>query len=516
MSAANPRTTVFLTGATGNWGRVALREFRDRADRIRVIALVLGGPKDLEVLAEFSGMDNLEVVVGDLTDYAAVESCVARADYVLHVGAVVSPLADEKPDLAHRVNVGSMANIIKAVRAQPAPGRIGVVGIGSVAETGDRNPPQHWGRVGDPLRVAQFDEYGQTKVIAEKMLVDSGLPKWAWLRQTGIFHGGMLEIRDPIMTHATFGDVMEWASVEDSARLLANVCEPSVPAEFWGGVYNIGGGKNWRLTNWELQTRISGVLGVKDVRRWYNRNWFATRNFHGQWYSDSDRLEDLVPFRQDTFESALARAAAANPGLAIAGKVPGWIVKHFVMRPLTLKPRGTMAFVRDGDTAKIEAYFGSLAEWKMIGDWSTFTPPQPSRSPALLDHGYDESKSRADWDACDYAQAAAFRGGLLDSTEVTVGDIATPLAWRCALGHEFTGSPRLILTAGHWCPVCVTDPAGYRRQAEANAFLAQVELAEGRILGSQPILGRDGAELHSEAYGIMELPGGDDSRGRVS
>jgi len=53
--------------------------------------------------------------------------------------------------------------------------------------------------------------------------------------------------------------------------------------------------------------------------------------------------------------------------------------------------------------------------------------------------------------------------------------IAAPLTWRCADGHVFGGSPRLILTAGHWCPECVRTPADYARQATANRFLAQVE-----------------------------------------
>src|SRR5581483_3216982 len=157
-------------------------------------------------------MPNLEVVHGDLTDYATVEACVRGADYVLHVGAVVSPYADDHPALAHKVNVGSARNIINAVRAQPDPAATAVVMVGSVAETGDRNPPVHWGRVGDPLQVSRYDEYGQTKVIAEKLLVDSGLPTWAWLRQTGILHPGMLQIRDPIMTHAPFAGVLEWIS----------------------------------------------------------------------------------------------------------------------------------------------------------------------------------------------------------------------------------------------------------------------------------------------------------------
>ncbi|MEI5583575.1 MULTISPECIES: NAD-dependent epimerase/dehydratase family protein [unclassified Agromyces] len=469
------RTRVLLTGATGNWGRAALREFAQRADRVSVVAFAMRTERDRAALAEFDGMENLEIVWGDLTDPVAVATAVRDVDIVLHVGAVVSPLADEQPELAHRVNVGSMRNIIDAVKALPDPGAVAVVGVGTVAQTGNRNPPHHWGRVGDPIRVSRFDEYGQSKVIAERLLVDSGLPKWAQLRQTGILHSGMLEIRDPIMTHSPFGGVMEWVSAEDSARLLANLCEPDVPEEFWGGIHNIGGGDEWRLTNWQLQTVIGGAMGVSDIRRWYDRNWFATGNFHGQWYADSDRLEELVPFRQDSFDAALGRAIEAAPAsVRSAGHVPAWIVKHLVMKPLTKKPRGTMHAIARGDEAEIRAHFGSLEEWRAIGDWSTFEVPEPSREPRLLDHGYDEATPPAEWSALDYLEVAAHRGGRLSSTDVVRGDIAAPLEWQCAEGHGFFASPRLVLTAGHWCPVCVTDVAGYARQAETNAFLSQV------------------------------------------
>jgi len=470
------RRQVFVTGATGNWGRRLLHELAGRADRFDVVALVLPTRRERAAIGEFNGMPNLRVVWGDLTDYGAVERCVRGSDYVLHVGAVVSPLADDQPELTHRVNVGSARNIVRAVRAQADPAAVGVVMVGSVAQTGDRNPPHHWGRIGDPLRVSQFDEYGQSKIAAERVLVESRLPRWVWLRQTGIFHPGVLAIRDAIVTHVPFAGVMEWASAEDSARLLANICEDGVPERFWGRVYNIGGGEPWRLTNWELQVRLAAALGVKDIRRWYEPNWFATRNFHGQWYTDSDDLEKLVPFRCDTFDDALARAVRAAPrAVRLAGRVPAAVVKNLVIGPLTRQPRGTMSWIRGDDHARITAYFGSRASWDAIGDWSAFSPPAPDRTPRLLDHGYDETKDPAAWNRDDLAAAADFRGGRLLSPAMMAGDLATPLRWSCAEGHEFAGSPRLILAAGHWCPACVKDSAGYPRQAVANRFLAQVE-----------------------------------------
>ncbi|WP_230673259.1 NAD-dependent epimerase/dehydratase family protein [Rathayibacter sp. Leaf248] len=471
------RRRVFLTGAAGNWGRRVLDAFRERADDFEVVALVLPTPKDLAVIRRYEDMENLEVVFGDMTDYPAVERCVRGADVVLHIGAVVSPFADDHPELAHRINVGSIRTIIRAVRAQADPSSIAVVGVGTVAQTGDRTPPHHWGRVGDPLRVSHYDEYGQSKVIAEKELVDSGLPKWVQLRQTGILHPGMLEIRDPIMTHSTLGGVMEWVSAEDAARLAIAVSERDVPDELWGGIHNIGGGDAWRLTNWDMQLRISRALGVRDVRGWYERDWFATRNFHGHWYTDSDRLHELVPFRQDTPEDALRRAVAANPALRVAGRLPAGLVKNLVMKPLTLRHRGTMDYVRRGDLEAVAAYFGSPADREAIGGWDTFWPPRPGRVPTLLDHGYDESLPTAEWDGPLLGEVARHRGGRLLTDVVVTGDVTTALSWECAFGHRFAGSPRLILRAGHWCPECVRDVAGYPAQAERSPFLAQLEPA---------------------------------------
>lgn len=122
-------------------------------------------------------------------------------------------------------------------------------------------------------------------------------------------------------------------------------------------------------------------------------------------------------------------------------------------------PRGTTAWIASNDHAKINAYFGSREKWESIGDWSTFIPPQPDKEPRRLDHGFDESKDPSNWSTADMTGVAEFRGGKPLSRTMASGDIATPLTWQCDSGHTFRGSPRLILTAGHWCPECVKNPA---------------------------------------------------------
>ncbi|MEE8683195.1 MAG: hypothetical protein SOI43_05820, partial [Olsenella sp.] len=49
------------------------------------------------------------------------------------------------------------------------------VDIGTAAETGDRMPPIHWGRVGDPITPSMFDCCAVSKVAAEHLAIESGL-----------------------------------------------------------------------------------------------------------------------------------------------------------------------------------------------------------------------------------------------------------------------------------------------------------------------------------------------------
>lgn len=65
----------------------------------------------------------LEVIWGDMKDYETILRCVTGADYVLHIGAMVSPAADKYPEETLYTNIGSTLNIIKAIKEQPDPTR---------------------------------------------------------------------------------------------------------------------------------------------------------------------------------------------------------------------------------------------------------------------------------------------------------------------------------------------------------------------------------------------------------
>ena len=281
---------------------------------------------------------------------------VAEADLVVHLGGMVSPAADQDPVRTRRVNVGTMRNIVAGVKALPDPSRVTVVGVGSVAQTGPRPQPVHWGRVGDPLRASDMDLYTQSKIAAERILVDSGLPRWTWLRQTGMLSPAVLRQRDPIALHVPLDGVIEWVSDLDSARLLTRIALGECDESLFARVHNVGGGRAWRLTNWEILTRLARAMGARGISQWYERNWFATGSFHGHWFTDSDALEQIVPFRSEDPTTAIARCVAASPWVVRrAGLWPGWLVRALVTGPMARAPRGTLRALHDGDERAVRA-----------------------------------------------------------------------------------------------------------------------------------------------------------------
>lgn len=463
------KKTIFLTGATGVMGSAGLTELLKEKDSYTIKIFVHDSKKNRKA---YSNRTDVEVVWGDLRNYDDVYRGVSGADIVLHVGGMVSPKADYFPKTTHKVNVGAAQNIVRAVNAQPNSDQIKVVYIGSVAQTSDRNAPIHWGRTGDPICISVYDHYAISKTIAERTIVE-GVKNWVCLRQSGILYAGILKNYDPIMFHVPINGVLEWATVEDSGRVLANVCRDDVPAEFWNRFYNIGSGDSFRVTNYEFEQHLLKAISCPAVEKIFEANWFVLRNFHGQWYADSDLLESYLHFRENvSCADYFRRLRKQVPWFYhLAAIVPAPILKHLAMKPLAFrKGLGTMWWIKNNEKDRISAFYGTREEWAKIPSWESFDTTPPTKKITLLDHGYDESKAELTIE--DIRRAAEFRGGKCHSQEfVSMGD---KLEWECQFGHRFQASAALVLKGGHWCEHCLPAPWNYNEIAKGNPFFAQV------------------------------------------
>lgn len=356
-------------------GWAGFKELYKRKDRFDIRILARDSKKNHKMLDRYATDSAVTVIWGDLTCYEDVLEGVTGSDYVLHVGGMVSPAADYFPEKTLKVNVTAAENVVKAVKAQPNVDDMRVVYIGSVAQYGDRNPPYHWGDVNAPQTPAKYDMYALSKVRAEEIFENAGFKRWVSLRQSGILYPGILKVVNPTAFHVPVGGVLEWATVEDSGRLLAQICEDWVSEEFWNQKYNISSGEQYRMTNYEFETRLLNGLGLPGPEKVFQPQWFALKNFHGMWYTDGDKLEDFLHFRANTpVDEYFATMKSKLPWFySLAFLAPAWAVKFF-MKPYAFeKGMGTQWWV-ENDPEKFEAYYGSREAYDAIKSWDDVRP----------------------------------------------------------------------------------------------------------------------------------------------
>ncbi|HEX3044476.1 MAG TPA: NAD(P)-dependent oxidoreductase, partial [Bacillota bacterium] len=204
---------------------------------------------------------------------------------------------------------------------------------------------------------------------------------------------------------------------------------------------------------------------------------------HGQFYLDSDKLNDYLHFRNDGFEYFyqlyLDNLGSTATILKILTKLPGG--QKFIggamkerFRKLSLTERGTMNFIENKRTDFIDPFFISESEWHKTPNFSEFQHFEDWNTVIPIGHGYDEGKSESQLTIGDMKGAAEFRGGRCLSDSMLNGDMTSKLTWKCAFGHEFQASPRLVLEGGHWCPQCERESWNYHEIAKVNPFFAQV------------------------------------------
>lgn len=426
--------------------------------------------------------EGLKIVWGDTLNREDVKAACQGIDWCFHLMALISPRADRQPEMARKVNVEGTRHLVEAIEAQD-PEHIRMIYIGSVAMYGQRCPPVHVGRVGDPIIPSRYDHYANTKVEAELLVMESRIKHTASFRQTFIMIPDLFSLLDPIIFHQPLNSFMENITDRDSGRLMANCLEIPDDSDFWGGFYNVSGGTECRATFLEFLDRIYSLLGI-NYRKVMERRWFALKNFHMMFFEDSRVLDGYLHHWEgaDTLEDYYHAVWRKFPWYL---KAVAWFTKnippfrwlvHLITRGqlkrLASMPDGTLRWAREGNVDRINTFFGSIEQYHAIPGWDDPLPPLDHQlAYHRLDHGYDESKKSLDLD--DLQQAAAFRGGAVVSDSWN-GEMHQPIQWSCCQGHEFTLTPHTVLRGGHWCVQCISPPWDYQPVIKGNPFARQV------------------------------------------
>ena len=477
---------VLITGASGSMGFETFKLLWERRDRYDIKLLlrpsVMNKKKFRSYEKEASATGGLKLVWGDALNRENVMEACRGIDWCLHHMALISPAADRDPEMAALVNARGTRYLVEAIETLD-PERIRLVHVATVALYGDRLPPVHVCRTGDPVIPSVFDHYALSKIDGELAVMQSKIKHRVSLRQTFIMIPGIFGLMDPILYHQPINSFMENITALDSGRLMVSCLDIPYDSDFWGEYYNISGGPVCRTTFLEFLRRIYSLLGIR-LEKVMERKWFALKNFHMVFYEDAARLNNYLKHWEggQGMEEYVREVWKKFPWYL---KTTAWFANSFPpfrtlteaitraqLKKLAHQKHGTMHWIRSGDVGRISAFYGSEEAYGRIPGWDADLPSLDHGQPyRRLKHGYDEEKTG--WEIRDLQQAAGFRGGRL-LTENWEGDPHDRLSWECCRGHTFQMTSHAVLKGGHWCTECISPPWNYEALAKKNPFAAQV------------------------------------------
>lgn len=297
------RCHILLTGPSGIVGLEIIRQLASNKN-VALTVFDRKTPSAVKLLSPYK--KRISIIYGDISNADDLKRIPSNLHAVIHLAAIMSPFADERPDLAYQVNVGGTYKLIKQLEKN-SPNTFFLYSS-SVQVYGDRIHLPNI-RVTDPLIPSEGDEYAYTKIEAEALIQQCELD-WSIFRLTTIMKNHKIS---KLMFHMPLDTIMEICSPEDAALAFINAIEKRV--ELSGNIFNLGGGERCRITYRDFLEKTFRLFGLGELD--FPRNTFAERNYHCGIYADGDKLEEILHFRKDNLDSYFDKVKRSVPAIKV-------------------------------------------------------------------------------------------------------------------------------------------------------------------------------------------------------
>jgi nucleoside-diphosphate-sugar epimerase len=288
---------VLLTGAFGGIGRQVLNNLL-RAGHA-VVCLDLQNPRTEKIAATLPA--RARVVWGDICNAAAIESALREIDVVVHMAAIIPPLANSNIGLADRINVDATKTLIELMERSATAKRLifassmGVAGLDQHLRT----PP-----LSVDVPPTPTDHYGETKARCEAFIRASTLD-WSILRIAACPHEDLMSGRKEdllLIFDTSASGRVEFVHFEDVGLAFANAvdCDAAIRR-----VLFIGGGARCQAEAWSFYGELFRSMGIEGIPRTAFKP--GPPLFFGDWL-DTRESQALLKFQRHTLEDFYAWA----------------------------------------------------------------------------------------------------------------------------------------------------------------------------------------------------------------
>jgi nucleoside-diphosphate-sugar epimerase len=304
---------VLITGGAGRLGITMCKAFLRDGFQVRVFDLdTPQNRKSVKKLCE-----KADIFWGDITQPDSIRKALDGVGAIVHMAAVLPPVAYERPELAAKVNVGGTKTIVDLIKEKG--GTIPFVFTSSVAAFGPTpsatNPLCPEKNVPSPKGA-----YGETKLQAENIIKESGID-YVILRLTATMYLAFSVSDLKRMFTVPLNNRVEYCHPNDTASAICNAVKNFNKVK--GNTLVISGGPEQRMLYKDMIRAIMGIMGLPlpPVRK------FTTEPYYLDWY-DTAKSQELLKFQRHSFADYLKDYARELAGQYGPGFIP--FMRHFV------------------------------------------------------------------------------------------------------------------------------------------------------------------------------------------
>jgi len=267
---------VLITGAAGRIGRLLSKSLKNRYI-IRAVDIV-------PIEGDF------EFIQTDITDFASTKKIIEGVDTIIHLAAIIPPQSEFDRKKTMQVNVEGTKNLLKAIirRGKKVP----FIFTSSVAIYNTTENNSHPITVCHKLGIT--DIYSESKIISEDLIRNSKVP-YTILRVSGVYAPDRIELPETLQFQKD--QKVEFVYLDDVVTALRTSIDTEKARN---KIFNIAGGKSWRMNGQGFIKRMYGVLNLK-----VEPNYSPYRTYFS-WYN-TEISSRILGYQQTSFNDFLEK-----------------------------------------------------------------------------------------------------------------------------------------------------------------------------------------------------------------
>ncbi|MDG2100810.1 MAG: NAD(P)-dependent oxidoreductase [Dehalococcoidia bacterium] len=273
---------VLVTGGAGSMGRLVTNNLISMGYFVKIFDL----PS-----ANFEGFNTnkSEIIKGDLNSLEDISNSINDVDSVIHLAAILPPVANIKIELANKVNVDGTKNLVNCIELSKLD--IHLIFSSSVSIYGKNINNKI---VDIQTKAEPDDNYALTKYLSEQIVTDSKL-NFTVLRISGV----SIPIFQEPPSEWPFKSEQEIEFIHRD-DVVDSLCNSVDNKEAYGEIFNISGGKSWQMLGEKYVKDYFDILEVDIEAANYQE-----QNGHFSWY-DSSKSNRILKYQNKNYKKYLS------------------------------------------------------------------------------------------------------------------------------------------------------------------------------------------------------------------